>query len=135
MAKIQGHISLTGDHFDIDHISKVQGMEPTSVHSAQDLSRSGKQYGYCEWTVSVCSHTSCIQSVLDTLLAPFFQHAEQMRQLAQEQNAAWDVQLCVDLTEPIFPTITFDSKIIAFLSTIEAKLDTDVYSVFDFDHV
>lgn len=64
-----------------------------------------------------------------------FQHAEQMRQLAQEQNAAWDVQLCVDLTEPIFPTITFDSKIIAFLSTIEAKLDTDVYSVFDFDHV
>ena len=85
--------------------------------------------------MSVCSHTSCIQSVVDTLLAPFFQHAEQMRQLAQEQNAAWDVQLCVDLTEPIFPTITFDSKIIAFLSTIEAKLDTDVYSVFDFDHV
>ena len=48
MANIQGHISLTGDHFDIDHISKVLGMEPTSVHNAQDLSRSGKQYGYCE---------------------------------------------------------------------------------------
>lgn len=135
MAKIRGHISLTGDHFDTGHISKVLGLSPSSVHSAQDLSRNGKQYGYCEWTVSVCSHTNSIQSVLDALLTPFFQHAEQMRQLAQEQSAAWDVQLCVDLTEPFFPTITLDSKIIDFLNTIEAKLDTDVCSIFDFDHV
>lgn len=135
MTKIQGHISLAGDHFDTDHISKVLGMTPSSVHSAQDLTHSGKQYGYCEWTVSVCSHACSIQQVLDTLLAPFFPYAERMRQLAQERKAAWNVQLFVDLTEPVFPTITLNPKIIDFLSTIEAGFGTDVYSFLDFDHV
>ena len=122
------YFALYGGDFDPDEVTRVVGLEPTSIRrKAEPIPR------HSSWEVSTAKIEDEIIDVYEmssSLVALLQPHAEQIAAVKQQLKleAVLEVVLWITTDDSkSTPAIGFDSNVIAFLNRVGATIDIDTY--------
>lgn len=122
------YFALYGDEFDPDAVTRMVGIEPTSIKRKKDPIPK-----HTWWRYSLGKIENDVINIYDmsaALIAVLQPHQEKIAQVktSHSLNAVLSVVLWITCDETIStPAIGFDENVISFLNTVGATIDIDTY--------
>ena len=127
MAIMQGHLTLIGQQFDTELVSARLKVHANWEKHPQDALDNGRLFGHAEWGVVTSYYDSDdMNDLIDSLIKLVPVSKEEMRAVAEEMNAKWNILLFVEVKDD-FPAIILSETFLHFASSIGAVVGFDVY--------
>ena len=127
MAEMFASITLIGDYFDLNQITKQLGVSPNYQRRSSEILKNGRAFGHCEWglTTEVFNAeeiVTVVNALMKTLLVP----CDLLRQTAMDAHAKWNLLFTIYVYED-FPIVVLPPDFSKFAGEIDAAIGFDVY--------
>ena len=129
MTQIWGHLTLIGDDFDLDYVTRELGTVPMTQRKPDEILGNGKAFGHCEWGVETERIDTCeISVVADALMQLAPGAYSTMAEIAKKVGAQWHIlfRALLDDDEDEYPRIVLESPFIRFAAEIGAGIGVDI---------
>ena len=127
MAQLKGYLTLIGNNFDLDYVSKALEMAPDTTRKSDEILQSGRQFGHDEWGIETeLEESDDVECILQKLIDRTSGKTSIMRAVADECDAVWNVLILEKVYDEL-PMIVFSQDTIRYLYEINAELGFDSY--------
>lgn len=128
MNKIKAYLTLVGEDFNIEVVSKQIGILADTVRLPDELLKNGRRFGHTEWGIET-TQEECeeLEPLLRKLLAKLPCGPQRLRKIAQSHSAEWHVLIWITTYGNECPELYFPTDIIQFMADIHAQMGFDHY--------
>jgi hypothetical protein len=123
-------ISIFGDSFDLDNLTKSLKMEPTSKWNKGEKNPNHLSPPRQEtsWNLEFYNSSRLdLEIVTEELISKMEPHIQIINNFSNDNDLIVKLFLLIEVSENNKPALYLNSKFIAFLSRINAELDIDYY--------
>ena len=127
MAEIRAYLTLIGDEFDVDYVSKEMKMDPDEIRKKDEILRNGSLFGHTEWGLETRLEIGDeVEPVLRQLINRTISNVDTMRKLSKELHAAWHILILLKVYNAS-PAIILPLDILQYAVEIGAGIGFDTY--------
>ena len=128
MALIKAYLTLIGDQFDPERVTKRLCLKPDCIRFPAEILANGRLFGHTEWGIETeKQETDDVETKLKQLFLRVEHCIDDMGKLAEEISAEWNILLYVKSIAEDFPTIIFSSETIQNMAKMKAAIGFDTY--------
>ena len=130
MAKISSHLTLIGDYFDLDYVTRLSGMNPTYLRRNDERLNNGRLFGHTEWGIaSEPMEDDSIELSLDELLSKITCDPVELYEIAQSCNASWHIVIVIYFEQDELPMLYLSQRFIQVAGQLHAEMGFDTYEL------
>ena len=127
MAEIKVYLTLIGDDFDPNYVTKEIGIRPVYVREKNEILGNGRLFGHFEWGIETeLMQTDDLSNIPDQLISTIPCGLDVLLHIAQKCKAQWNVLILVNVYDS-FPALYFSKDFIQVAGYIGATVGFDVY--------
>ena len=127
MAEIKIYLTLIGDDFDCNYVTRIVGLQPSTLRDKNEVLGNGREFGHYEWGIETdLIHTDDLSDIPDKFVLTIPCSSKQLFSLAAELKAQWHILFLVEVYD-VFPALYFSAEFIKFAADIGAQFGFDTY--------
>lgn len=127
MMKAQIHLTLIGEDFNTKSVTEALAITPQYVREKDELLNNGRRFGHDEWGISTeIEETDDFHCFFRSFMSCIDNKLHLMREVADINNAQWNLLFELDVKDGCFPCLFFDSDLINEISGLNASMGFDV---------
>lgn len=128
MNKMKAYLTLIGDEFNFEDVSKQIGMSADSTRSPSEILKNGHRFGHTEWGIETeQEEREELEPLLRKLFARLPCSPQRLFEIAQKCCAEWHILIWLTTYGNECPILCFPVDIIQFMAEIHAQMGFDNY--------
>ena len=126
---INVELSIIGDYFDVDLVSKKLDIEPTEIKKKGELLPNKKNWNIeTSWSFMTDLEKSLdVRTQLCKLMDIFYKKIDKLKEICLYFNTKVFVSILIIVKNQQTPSLHFGKEEILFFNEINAELDIDIY--------
>lgn len=128
MNKIKVYLTLIGEDFDPEAVSRQIGMPPDEIRLPGEILGNGRRFGHTEWSLETeREDRDDLEPLLRRLLNRLPCSPRRLKEIAEEHSAEWDILIWLTASGSESPLLIFPRDVIQFIGEMGAAVGFDNY--------
>lgn len=128
MAQIRAYLTLIGDDFDANLVSKQIGLDADEVRVKDEVLGNGQLFGHTEWGIETrVEDCDEVGPVLQRLFDRVPCSPQILYEVSRRCMAEWHILILLKIYNADAPVIYFPESIIQYAAQIHAQIGFDCY--------